>query len=107
MVPARGIPPSTSHRWIPRAKARTALLAPSGLTFHADAARAYLKDAEDDRPPVIREENLSGYIHNGGLHGLLAPEAARRIKAVYPDALIVITVRAQPQVISASISRRV
>jgi len=95
-------PRATSHRWIPRAKARTALLAPSGLAFDADIARSYLGDSDDTRPPVICEENLSGYIHNGGLHGLLAPEAARRIKAVYPDALIVITIRAQPQVISAS-----
>lgn len=95
-------PNSVSHRWIPRAMARRALLDPPGLSFSAAEARRQLHDPDDRRPPVICEENLSGYIHNGGLHGLMAPEAARRIREVFPDALILITIRAQPEMIAAS-----
>lgn len=95
-------PNAISHRWIPRDRARRALLDPNGLSFDADEARRQLLDPADPRPPVICEENLSGYLHNGGLHGLMAPEAARRIREVFPDALIVIMIRAQPQMISAS-----
>lgn len=95
-------PLSSSHRWVPRELARRALLDPDGFAFDADDARRILHDPSDPRPPVICEENLSGYLHNGGLHGLMAPEAARRIKAVFPDAIIVIMIRAQPQMLAAS-----
>jgi hypothetical protein len=95
-------PRSVSHRWIDRARAQQALLAPCGLAFDPAEAAHLLADPADPRPPAICEENLSGYIHNDGLHGLMAPEAARRIKAVLPDALIVIVVRAQPGAIAAS-----
>lgn len=95
-------PRALSHRWIPRERARRALLDPNGLSFDADEARRQLLDPSDRRPPLICEENLSGYLHNGGLHGLMAPEAARRIRLVFPDALIVVMIRAQPAMISAS-----
>jgi len=95
-------PRATSHRWIGRDRAQQALLAPDGLAFDAVEAARQLADPADPRPPVICEENLSGYIHNNGLHGLMAPEVARRIKAVLPDALIVIAIRAQPSMIAAS-----
>lgn len=95
-------PRAVSHRWIPRQQARQAFLDPNGLCFDAELARRQLADPVDRRPPLICEENLSGYIHNGGLHGLMGPEAARRIRQTFPDAVIVIVVRAQPQAIAAS-----
>ncbi len=95
-------PAATSHRWIPRSLARHALLDPWGLAFDPETARRQLGDPHDPRPPVICEENLSGYLHNGGLHGMIAPEVARRIKAVLPDARIVIVIRAQASAIAAS-----
>jgi hypothetical protein len=95
-------PLATSHRWVPREATRQALLDPFGLSFDPAEARRKLTDPHDRRPVVICEENLSGYLHNGGLHGLMAPEAARRIKAVWPDARIVMLIRCQPAVIAAS-----
>lgn len=95
-------PLAASHRWIEREAARQALLEPWGLSFDAAEARRKLDRPGDRRPVAICEENLSGYIHNGGLHGLMAPEAARRIKAVYPDAQIVMLIRSQPAIIAAS-----
>ena len=95
-------PKAISHRWIPRALARDSLLKPYGCSFDAGKTRARLSDDADPRPPVICEENLSGYIHNGGLHGLMAPEAARRIKATFPDALVVIVIRGQPEMIAST-----
>jgi hypothetical protein len=95
-------PRAVSHRWIPREVARKALLDPFGLSFDADEARRQLCDPNDKRPVVICEENLSGYIHNGGLRGLMAPEAARRIKRLYPDAHIVILTRAQTTMIATT-----
>lgn len=94
-------PHAVSHRWIPRARTQEALLDPSGLTFDPDRARALLMEGDDGRPPLLCEENLSGYIHNGGLHGFLPPEVAERIRIVLPEARIVVFVRSQVSMIAA------
>lgn len=94
-------PTSPSHRWIPRRQVWRALLDPPGTRFDPVEAHDLLYEADDGRPVAICEENLSGYIHNGGLHGFLAPAVAKRIKAVLPDAKIVIFVRSQAQMIAA------
>ncbi|MEA3004230.1 MAG: hypothetical protein QOH81_3018 [Sphingomonadales bacterium] len=94
-------PHAASHRWVPRARVQAALLEPSGLAFDPERARALLMEGDDGRPPVLCEENLSGYIHNGGLHGFLPPAVAARIRAVLPDARIVIFVRSQASMIAA------
>ncbi len=94
-------PHAISHRWIPRTQAQAALLEPSGMAFDAAAARATLLEGDDVRPPLICEENLSGYLHNGGLHGFLPPAMAEQIRAVLPDARIVIFVRPQASMIAA------
>lgn len=94
-------PHATSHRWIPRARVQEALLYPSGMHFDPEAARALLMEGDDGRPLLLCEENLSGYIHNGGLHGFLPPAVAERIQAVLPDAQIVIFVRSQASMIAA------
>lgn len=100
-------PAATSHAYVPRSRARAALLDEPGLHFDPERARGLLDMAPDARPIVVCEENLSGYIHNGGLHGLLAPEAARRIKALFPDARILIFLRNQPDVIRATYAQYV
>jgi hypothetical protein len=94
-------PHATSHRWIPRDRAQAAFLDPPGMTFDPDRARALLMEGDDGRPLLLCEENLSGYIHNGGLHGFLPPAVAERIRAVLPDARIVIFVRSQVSMIAA------
>lgn len=94
-------PHAVSHRYVPRSVARLALLEPAGLRFDANRARDLLEQAGDGRPIVVSEENLSGYIHTAGLHGLMAPEAARRIKSCYPDARILIGIRNQYDVLNS------
>lgn len=87
------------RRYVPREEVQAALLAPSAFAFDPAAARAAL-------PPgpglVLCEENLSGYLHNGGLNGHLSRAMAERIRAVLPDARIVLFVRRQPAMIAAA-----
>ncbi|MXO58070.1 hypothetical protein GRI89_00730 [Altererythrobacter salegens] len=100
-------PSLDSHDWIPRKVTQAALLDPPGMHFDPAEARRVLALDTRDKPVVLSEENLSGYIHNGGLHGLMAPEAVRRIHAALPDARIVIFIRSQPDAIRASYSQYV
>jgi hypothetical protein len=100
-------PSLESHDWITRKVTQQALLDPPGMHFDPAEARRVLGLDGRDKPVVLSEENLSGYIHNGGMHGLLGPEMARRIHAVLPDARIVVFVRNQPDVIRASYSQYV
>ena len=100
-------PSLTSHDWIPRKVTQEALLDPPGMHFDPAAARRVLGLDRRTKPVVLSEENLSGYIHNGGLHGLIGPEMVRRIHAVLPGAQIVIFIRSQPDAIRASYSQYV
>lgn len=95
-------PRLASHDFIPRKTAQQAFLHPPGMHFDRDEAVGVLDLPGRSRPVVVSEENLSGYIHNGGLHGLIAPEMARRIHSVLPDARIVIFIRNQRDVVRAS-----
>ena len=100
-------PAATSHAFVPRAATQRAFLSPPGMHFDAAAARAELGLAAQSRPALLSEENLSGYPHNGGLHGLVGPEMARRIVATMPDAQIVIFVRNQREIVRASYAQYV
>ena len=100
-------PASTSHDYIARAVTQQALLAPPGMHFDAAAARDALTLDGRARPVLLSEENLSGYPHNGGMHGLIGPEMARRIHAVLPDAQIVIFVRNQHEIVRATYAQYV
>src|SRR5690606_20369113 len=62
-------PRATSHEFIPRKTVQQAFLAPSGMHFDAEEARRVLGLDNRNRPVLLSEENLSGYLHNGGLHG--------------------------------------
>lgn len=100
-------PHATSHDFLPRKTVQDAFLAPSGMHFCATRASEVLALKGRNRPVLLSEENLSGYLHNGGLHGFLAPEVARRVKAVLPDARIVIFIRNQYDICRASYAQYV
>jgi hypothetical protein len=100
-------PSLASHDWIPRKVTQEALLDPPGMHFDPAVARRVLGLEGRTRPVVLSEENLSGYIHNGGLHGLIGPEMVRRIHTVLPEARIVIFIRNQSDAIRACYSQYV
>jgi hypothetical protein len=100
-------PHTLSHHFIPRRITQRALLFPPGMHFNAESARQILDLGTRSEPPILSEENLSGYLHNGGLHGLIGPEMARRIHAVLPDARIVIFVRNQLSLLRATYAQYV
>lgn len=100
-------PASTTHHYIPRAAARSAFLDEPGMHFDPRRASELLRSDDPMRPIVVCEENLSGYLHNGGMHGLTAPEVARRIAKLYPNAVIVLFIRSQPDILRAAYAQYV
>ena len=100
-------PSATSHEWVPRETSQAAFLAPPGMHFDPSASAEILGLGKRAKQIVLSEENLSGYIHNGGMHGLIGPEMARRIRAVLPDARIVIFVRNQREIVRAAYAQYV
>ena len=100
-------PVATSHDYVSRAVTERALMAPPGMHFDPVAARTELGLGERIRPVLLSDESLSGYPHNGGMHGLFGPEMARRIHATLPDAQIVIFVRNQREIVRATYAQYV
>lgn len=94
-------PAVKNARYIPRDVVRAALLEDTAFQFDPAKARQKLGAAPGETVAIC-EEGLSGYLHHGGLLGYLSKEVAHRIKAVFPDARIVIVVRNQPSIIAAS-----
>jgi len=94
-------PSVCNARFIPRTAVREALLDVTAFKFDRDQARARM-GVEGEDAVTICEEGLSGYLHNGGMAGHLSKEMAFRIRDVWPDAQIVIFIRAQPAIIAAS-----
>ena len=93
-------PAATSHAPFSRAQVRAALVTPEAFHFDPCKARGQLTPA-CGRPPLLCEETLSGYLHNGGLGGHLSKAVAERIHTTFPNAHIVIFVRRQPGMIAA------
>lgn len=100
-------PLATSHEFIPRKTTQQAFLANPGMHFDAVLARSILDLDGRAIPVLLSEENLVGYLHNGGLHGLIGPEMARRIRAVLPDAQILICIRNQYDMLRATYAQYV
>lgn len=87
--------------YVPRERVKAAFLSDTPFSFDPARAREVLQ-LDATLPPILCEEELSGYLHNGGLIGFLSAEMAHRIKAVFPDARIVIFIRSQPDMITAT-----
>lgn len=93
--------PSVSNfAYVNRLKVKRAFLADTPFAFDPREAREIL-ELDPAKPAILCEEELSGYLHNGGLAGYLSAEMAHRIKAVFPDARIVIFVRSQASMVAA------
>src|SRR5690606_3552010 len=100
-------PAARNGQFVPRDLVRETFIGPRAFDFDPKVARSSLAG---DMPPerlLACEENLSGYIHNGGLGGLVPRAAADRLHAAFPEARIVIMLRAQPSIIAASYAQYV
>lgn len=94
-------PTVRNFAYVPRERVKAAFLSDTPFSFDPAKAREVLQ-LDATLPPILCEEELSGYLHNGGLIGYLSAEMAHRIKAVFPDARIVIFIRSQPDMIAAT-----
>jgi len=93
-------PTVRNFAYVPRGRVKQAFLSDTPFSFDPAKAREVLQ-LDAVLPPILCEEELSGYLHNGGLIGYLSAEMAHRIKAVFPDAQIVIFIRSQADMIAA------
>jgi hypothetical protein len=89
-------PAAQSHHFVDRILVRQTLVGGGAFDFDPVAARDALGFDAGNRPVVICEEDLSGFLHSGFTSTYVAAEVARRLHAVAPEAQIVIFVRAQP-----------
>jgi hypothetical protein len=87
--------------YLPRERANAAFLDASAFHFDPAACRDQLA-LPSGVPPILCEEALSGSLLGGGFMGFQSAAAAQRIRAVLPDARIVVFVRSQPEIISAA-----
>lgn len=78
------------------------IVAPHGLLFDPEAMRAViragLRDLSEGMVPVISSEILSGHPFFGGMG---SDDYARRLKAIAPDARILISVRSQLRILTS------
>jgi hypothetical protein len=86
---------------VPRRIVRESLLVPTARAFDAKGVRARLFESQDGRV-IVSEEELSGNLHTGGLHGAFSDEIAARLHAVAPEARIVVFLRSQPAMLAAA-----
>jgi hypothetical protein len=86
---------------VPRIEIRRSLLVPSPLAFDPDRARASLAAGREGRL-VLSEEELSGNLHTGGLHGAFSVELAGRLHRCFPDGHVVVFIREQKTMIASA-----
>lgn len=86
---------------VPRAEIRRNILVPSLVAFDAEEARRRLLEGRPGRV-VLSDEELSGNLHTGGLHGAFSKEVAERLRACFPDGRVVIFVRNQRTMIASA-----
>lgn len=89
-----------NYHYVHRKRVRAAFLDVHAFEFDPTQALAKL-EAPDGRGLILCEEELSGNLHNGGLHGFLSQEVAHRLKATLPEAEIIIFIRSQPEMIGS------
>lgn len=73
---------------------------PRSLDFNSKAVRVAIEQKCKNRPILCHEE-LTGNIHSGGLHGCATKDFANRLKEVFDEAIIVVFVRNQPDMIAS------
>ena len=88
-------------RYLARPRVNAAFLEGNALTFDPVEARRTL-GLEQGEAAILCEEGLCGYLHNGGVAGMVSRQVAERIRATLPDARIVIFLRAQPTILVAA-----
>lgn len=93
--------------YLPRALVRETLIQPRAFEFDPIAARRTIDRAAAGQRALLCEENLSGYLHNGGLGGLLSAAVAERIHHAMPEAQIVVFIREQASAVTASYAQYV
>ncbi|MDD3517442.1 MAG: hypothetical protein PHQ14_03750 [Chromatiales bacterium] len=86
--------------YLHRKRAREAFLHDGAFGWDVERARRILAPMQE-RGIILCEEDLSGNIHSGGLHGFLSRAVAERIHATLPDAHIVAFIRNQPDMIAS------
>lgn len=78
------------------------IVAPHGLLFDPEAMRAVIRKGmealPDGKVPVISSEILSGHPFFGGIG---SDVYARRLKAIAPKAKILVSIRAQPRILTS------
>jgi hypothetical protein len=95
-----------SPRYIGRGAIKAALADWNALDFEPEKFRKTLGLGEHE-PGLISEEGLCGYLHNGGVGGMVSKVLAEQMKAAYPDARIVIFIRSQPSILVAAYAQYV
>ncbi|KPK84170.1 MAG: hypothetical protein AMS27_10740 [Bacteroides sp. SM23_62_1] len=74
----------------------------NGYSFDPEHARMKFQHAGNQKYLIFSSHELVGTNYHFDLHGYLSKENARRIKELYPDALIIIFIRNQPDIIVSS-----
>jgi hypothetical protein len=93
-------PGVANARYVDRNVVKQAFLEHSALQWNAGKALETLAQVDGERL-ILCEEELSGYLHNGGMFGCLSKDMVGRIHAVLPEADIVVFIRSQPDMIAA------
>lgn len=93
-------PRVTNAQLIPRATVVQGFLGQSALLWDKERAKALL-GLDVGKRKILCEEELSGYLHNGGLFGCLSKDMVERLQKTAPEADVVIFIRNQADIISA------
>jgi hypothetical protein len=99
-------PHLTSPRYIGRDAIKAALADWNALDFDPAEFRKTLGLGKNEAG-LISEEGLCGYLHNGGVGGMVTKVLAEQLKAAYPDARIVLFIRSQPSILAAAYAQYV
>jgi len=95
-----------SPRYIGRDAIKAALADWNALDFDPAQFRKTLGLGKNEAG-LISEEGLCGYLHNGGVGGMVSMVLAEQLKAAYPDARIVLFIRSQPSILVAAYAQYV
>lgn len=86
---------------VPRIEIRRNLLIPSPVAFDPERAREALCAGRSGRI-VLSEEELSGNLHTGGLHGAFSVEIASRLHRTFPEGHVVVFIREQKTMVASA-----